>query len=577
MAKDMSRLLQKGNLTPKERHFLRVANFVSKEKTGKSILTETDEYALIDGWQPTNNDEIREFNRYNQAWKTAMFAESDAQTTYLQAKLKYQSMQGLLNSFMLNPFYSEARRALEGLEKIKRVEAKEAINIINRQQEEKLKRGQDINYTIKDLAFELADKETQEKLNGLYDDVDLYEFLDEVEGLIALYDKKDFETIAERVAQKGHRTLYIDYACIPTLEIARRYAKENSLPFEECILSDEDKELAEYSRHKELKEKHPDKYKELELDEDILQPDKVEGELKAIEELAKTLEKHAQEKKTTVEEIIKTACLKWIGEGLLENGDTAITQEERELITKWAENKKKASEVLRGLINKGTLKTGKAEQRGYYGGEAGEEIITGESLYNSGLDYAFIKEFKAYADEYSPEAGLVKGEGEETIDSELLIAGEGFISRHKVLLHKAINALSLLSIVQEKDEAGGVIVDIESKKLKTFLMDMRDDFVKNYELLLGFEEFFKRLSRAYDMDLSYRISSWTADLKDLVESFNNTLLDALKTRLPYSTEKKKHYKSDELFIDTKKIKPNRGRVEPAFKEAGEVFGDAFNE
>ena len=38
MAKDISRLLQKGNLTPKERHFLRVANFVSKEKTGKAIL-----------------------------------------------------------------------------------------------------------------------------------------------------------------------------------------------------------------------------------------------------------------------------------------------------------------------------------------------------------------------------------------------------------------------------------------------------------------------------------------------------------------------------------------------------------
>lgn len=544
MAKDISRLLQKGNLTAKERHFLHIANLVSKEKTGKAILTEADEYALIKGWQPTTNEEVREYNRYNQAWRTAMFAEMDAQTIYLRAKITYQSMQGLLQSFILNPFYSEVKRALEGLDKIKRVDARQAIDIITRQREEKLKGGQDINYFLQELAFELAGKETQEKLKGLY------EFLDNLEELITLYDKKNFETIAERVATRGHKSFYNNYAGIYPLDIARRYAKENNLPYKEKTDKTDD--------------------------EDIPQPDRVEGELKTIKELGETLEEHAQENKTTIKEIIKATCLKMIGEGLLEKGDTAITQEGRELIIKWAENKKKASDTLRGLIEKGTLKTGKAEHRGYYGGEAGEEIITGESLYNSGLDYAFIKEFKAYVDEYRPEMGLVKGDGDETIDGELLITiKEKFFSRHKLLLEKAKTRLECLSIVQEKDEGGEIIVEIEDEEPKKLLTNMRDDFIKNYELLLGFEEFFKRLSKAYDMDLSYRIASWTAELKELVEDYNETLLDALKTDLPHSTKKKKRYKDNELFIDTEKIKPNRERVEPAFKEVGEKLGEAF--
>ena len=574
MDKGISRLLQKGNLTPRERHFLRVANLISKEKTGKAILTQADEYALIDGWQPQNSDEVKEFNRYNQAWKTAMFAEMDAQTTYLHAKINYQTMLMMLRDFSHNPIYSEVKKAIGELDKIKRVSAKEAIDIINRQREEKLKRGQDIDYTIRDLAFELAGAETQEKLKGLYDDVDLYEFLDEIEELITLYEKKDFDTIAERVAQKGHKAFYLDYACIPTLEIARRYAREHNIPFEECILSDEDRELEEYRNKK--KEKHPERYKELELDDedDIPDPDKVNGELKAIDELAKTLEKHAQDNKTIVEAIIKATCLKWIGEGLLEKGDTAITQEERELINKWAENKKKAGDTLRDLISKGTLKTGKAGERGYYGGEADEEIITGESLYNSGLEYAFIKEFRTYVDEYSPEMGLVKGKGDDTIDNELLIAGEGLLSRHKLLLSKA-GGIDVLSILKETDEGGDIIVDIGNKKLKAHLISLRDEFVKNYELLLGFEEFFKRLSKTYNMDLTYRINLWITECKENIDYFNNTLLDALQTKMFYGIGKKKRYKNNELFIDTEKIKPNRERVEPAFKEVGELLGDAF--
>jgi len=575
--RNLNRLLQKGNLTPRERHFLKVANLVNKEKAGKAILSEADEYALIEGWQPTTNDEVKEYNRYNQAWKTAMFAELDAQTTYLHAKLKYQSMQGLLNNFFQNPFYSEAKRALDELGLIKRVTAKKAIEIINRQREEKLKGGQTIDGTIYQLAFELIDEKTKKKLLALFGDAETErDYLDEEQELAELYKKKDFETIAERVSKKCYNSyakeyqLYHYYACIPLEAIAKRYAKENSLTFEKP--ADEDSILNKAEQYKKkLKEKHPDEYKRYADKEDEKkkepQPEN-DSELEAIETLAKTLEKHAKEKKTTVEAIIKETCLKWINEGMLGTDYDPLILADPELLNKWIETKEKARQTLQGLIDKGTLKTGKAERDG-------AEIITGESLYNSGLDYAFVKEFKDYVDEYSPKMGLVKNEKGEVIDDEFLIADEGLLSWHMFLLKKAKANLDLLSIVREKDENGEAIVEIESEKLKKLLTRLRDGFISDYEKLIPFEELFNRLSKTYDMDLSYRVRAWTAELKDLVESFNDTLLDALKTGLPFSTKKKKRYKDKELFIDTEKIKPNRERVEPAFEEIGKLLGDAF--
>jgi len=544
MAKDISRLLQKGNLTPKERHFLRVANFVSKEKTGKAILTEADEYALIDGWTPQNNDEVKEFNRYNQAWKTAMFAEMDAQTTYLHAKINYQTMLMMLRDFSHNPIYSEVKLALDGLEKIKRVKAKEAIEIINKQRQEKLGRGLELEQAIYQLTFELIDEDTKKKLLELYEEAEGdSEYLDDEQELAELYKKKDLEAIAERVATRGRNTytkeyqLFHYYACIPTLEIAKRYAKENKLPYKEKT-DNEDIEL--------VKRGKPD----------------------ATDTLAETLEKHAQEKKTTIEEIIKQACLKWINEGLLEKDHNPLIIADPELLNKWLKTKEKARATLKDLIDKSTLKTNKTDD---------EEIITGESLYNCELDYAFVKEFKQHTDEYDPELGLVKNDDGVYIDTELLITEEKFFSRHKYLLERASKLLETLSIVQEKNEDGEIIVEIESKKIKGHLTDLRDAFIKNYEMLLGFEEFFKRLSKTYDMDLTYRINLWITEHKENINYFNNTLSNALKIEIPYSPQanKKKHYKDNELFIDTEKIKPDGGRVEPAVKEVSELLGDAF--
>jgi hypothetical protein len=143
------------------------------------------------------------------------------------------------------------------------------------------------------------------------------------------------------------------------------------------------------------------------------------------------------------------------------------------------------------------------------------------------------------------------------------------------MLERATTIFGALSIVGEKDENGETIVEIQSDKLKHILLTFRDKFIKSYELLLGFEVFYKRLSKVYDMDLSYRVSAWAKEINDLVESYNKTLSDALKPQLPYTPDKKKRYKDDELFINTTKITPNTERVDPAIKDLSELLGDAF--
>lgn len=576
--RDFSKLLAKGNFTPKERVLLLIADVVSKDRGEKGFLSQADIYALSEGWTPANNDEVREYNRYIQGWRYACFAEMDAQTIYLQAKLKYQSMTSLLNSFYQHPFYSEAKQALDGLAKIKRVKAREATEIMNKQKQEKLKRGLYLSWTIKDFAFEITDEETQKKLTELYDDIDLYEYLDEVQELIDLYGKKDFETIAKRVADKCYNAyakqyqLFHNYAGIDIAEIAKRYAKENNLPLNAPIDKDGIGEMIGRTA-KAIYEKHPDTYKKYikeDLSKDTTPETDEDSELDKIEELAKILEQHAKEKQTTVEEIIKTACLKWINEGLLEK-DYIIEQEERELIAKWIEAKQKAKETLRGFIDKGILKTSKDKD--------GEDIITGESLYNCGLDYTFVKDFKKQVDTYEPNAGIVLDDKGEYIDTELLIADED-LSWHKINLTKAINLFDALSIIDENEENGEIVLDIKktgSLKIKDFFLKLRNDFVAHYERLLAFEGLFKRLSKAYDIDLTYRINLWITECGELVDSFNNTLLDALRIENPYSLQanKKKHFKDNELFIDKEKIKPNNPIVEQYHEEIAKILGGDF--
>ncbi len=511
--RNFSKLLQRGNFTPKERVLLMVANVISREKGGKEFLTEADITALCgEGWTPTNNLEIKEYNRYREGWKTLCSAELDAQTTYLRTLIEYKNMGRYLRDFTLNPIYSEVKEALNELAKIKRVSAKEAIEIISRQRQEKLKGGYEFTQAIYELTFELIGKEYQKKLLKIDEDIETERnYLEEEQELAELYQAKDFATIAERVSKNfynPHSKEYMSfatYACIPLWDL-----------------------------------------------------------------LVSTLVEHARKKKETVEEIIKTACLKWIKEGLLEKEHKPLVMRQPEFLTKWIKTKEKAKEVLQELIDKGELST-----RG-----KGEELtLTGDSLFNTGADYKFIREFKERLDFYEPGLGLVKGKGEDYFDRELLITDEQFYGRYNAFIGTAKGFFSILSVIEETEKDGEIILDLRkgTYNVKGFFLKIRNNYIEGYESLLAFEGLFKRLSKIYEQDLTYKISRWVVQCQGIIDDYNNTISEALDNiKAPLRLQdKKKSYRDKKLFIDTKKIKPNGGIAGQYSKEFIDILGEDF--
>ncbi|GAI66780.1 unnamed protein product, partial [marine sediment metagenome] len=287
--------------------------------------------------------------------------------------------------------------------------------------------------------------------------------------------------------------------------------------------------------------------------------------------LVSTLVKHAWKKKKTVEEIIETACLKWIKEGLLEKDHKPLAIRQPEFLTEWIKTKGKAEEVLQELIDQGELST-----RG-----KGEELtLTGDSLFNTGADYKFIREFKERLDFYEPDLGLVKGKGEDYFDRELLITDEQFFSRYTAFLETARGFFSILSVIEETEKNGEIVLDLKKggkHSFKGFFLKIRGNYIEGYESLLAFEGLFKRLSKVYEQDLTYKISKWVAQCQGIIDLYNQTLLEALDNiDAPFSLQdKKKSYRDKKLYIDVKKIKPNGGIARQYSEEFTNILGEDF--
>lgn len=85
--KNLTDILSRGNLTPKERMLLLVHNQAQKEKTGKETLSEADKYTIQEGWRPKNNYEVREFNRYLEGAELRDSMEIEIVVMYLYSQV----------------------------------------------------------------------------------------------------------------------------------------------------------------------------------------------------------------------------------------------------------------------------------------------------------------------------------------------------------------------------------------------------------------------------------------------------------------------------------------------------------
>ncbi len=90
--KDLTKIIQKGNLTPRERALLIVRHDAQLEQTGKALLSEADLVALTN-WRPVTNYEAEQYNKVITLWDLYQKLQIDMQTCYLTTQLALSRLQ----------------------------------------------------------------------------------------------------------------------------------------------------------------------------------------------------------------------------------------------------------------------------------------------------------------------------------------------------------------------------------------------------------------------------------------------------------------------------------------------------
>lgn len=483
MRKNLASLLQKGNLKPKERMLLLVHDIVKQEREGKGILSEADKHALSEGWKPKDNSEVREYNSYQEAWKTAVFAEMNALTTYLEASNGFLRASKFIGYALQkkSPLFSEkeeestlkdslAQRVISRI--LKKEEEPQALEIILNYL------GQELDYLIYSYAFELADDELKQDLIALYPDAKTERgYFTQEETLYNFYKNKselsqeEKERLTEIILDEAYNKHFKDwrfdsyFASLPLFELLGKWA----------------------FYYKQMPEKAEEFAKHLEKDKYNSESEEVRDLFNSIKkELIPRLTDYAKKEQTTVRALLKETILKWLDNGLFTKDfppifnseekatcnrkDTKLTH--KEVFKKWLEVKAKAKQAIQELIDKGELKTERRERvfknlKRFVEGVVKDEelaeadepiketklIITGESLYNFKGDFTFAKDFREQAE-----------------------------------------SLKLL---------GAIVLFLRNAS-----------FLRDYAELLGFLELFKRLSKTFDVDLTYKVKKWIKKFND---------------------------------------------------------------
>ncbi len=238
--KNISNLLGKSNLTPKERILMCIHNEIHERKTGENMLTKADLHALSTGWRPKDNFEVQEYNKYYYTWDVVSYLKIDMQTIYLNAIIDIQSADKVLLYFV----YRKAKEQ-------KNIFEARSDNATNELALSEILRntGLDYNVLLHKLTFENLPPEAQKDILALdpeaktdssyFDDEEkLYDILKDKESLTReetdmltelVVDSIPWE-YAKFISDKGLNFASIlfqgYFADIPILAFAKKLAKK---------------------------------------------------------------------------------------------------------------------------------------------------------------------------------------------------------------------------------------------------------------------------------------------------------------------------------------------------------------
>ena len=588
MRKNISSLLQRGNLTPKERYLLLIQNDIVKAQTGKKILTEADKQALLN-WQAKTKEEAREWNKYNEGWKLGGRAGIEAEFIYMQTLAEYYRKNIISTELVIYPFYRERLNALQALKKIKVVDIKEAIKITNKQREQKLKNGIDFDYAIYQLAFESLSDELRKDILTLDEEAE-YEpsYLEDEETIAGLIDKKgeltkaNKERYAELVAGRSYNEfakeyqLHGSFASLPIMDIAKKWARDKGIK----------PRPKDYEWLEKIKGGLKRKGLEKKFEQDIKH--KSDDEWLLEEKLKEILEDYARDNKTTIKKILKETLLKWLEEGLpyqplvisedkkTYNEDTKLPH--NELFKEWLKAKDKARATLQKLIDKDDLKTDQTGQ---------DRTITGGSLYAFKGDFEFIKKFKERVDRYDANAGLIYADNDkeqkgDNLDRELLIAEKDKDGKPSIvslfgMSIKKIEAQFNQHCFTETKKDGETYLEFKSDNIKEAFKTARQSLIDGYAKLLAFAEIFKKLNKIYEAETNLLLNQRIETAGEFIDEHNlfleNALEDLMGLGIGVGLYKKPLKTKENLFIEREKIAPDAGTKREWTDRFKEIFND----
>lgn len=209
-----------------------------------------------------------------------------------------------------------------------------------------------------------------------------------------------------------------------------------------------------------------------------------------------------------------------------------------------------------------------------------EMVITGESLYAFKQDYGFVKEFRERVDRYDPNLGIVYADDDpehrgQHLDQEFVICGmsdkgvPNIFSRFGMASHALSGLVERQGFFKEVKEDGRLFLKFKSVEIEVAFLARRQDLLKEYAKLLGFEKLFKRLSEIFEADMTYHISERIKAIREFMEQSNQAVQAALddgqdrlkKTRKGIFKRKEVLEFEDDLgIIDIDAIKPDEKAV-----------------
>lgn len=520
MRTNFTSLLQKGNLTPKERSLMIVHDAVALEREGKGFLSDADKYALVEGWHPKDNNEVREYNKYNGGWRTVGYAELDAQTTFLQAQNAFLRA-CLATSYYLHADYERVMRSdsklfdWSNLNCEKRPNAKDALDSVLENS------GLQRDYMVYRYAFESMDEGLLQDLLKLYPDVKTES--DYLYNELALFELLEGNTvpsdeakdvIADLIAERA----YNEYRAA-LVEKRENSGKENVSDFSPWSFHGYFADIPLLAVAKKCAE-----YEGLDVPP-------AEDESALARFLLEKLTIHAAGGKTDLGCLIKQAARRYLDEGLLSeypplflserketvNGESTVLTH-KEVFTRWLEAKTKADHEIKKMMDEGKLEVRRISDE-LFGVRREQTTVLGKSLYRLEGTMGFIEDYKKQAEALVP---------------------VGF----------------LFELIQQSD------------------------LMYHYSLLLGFEDILKRLSVIYDVDLTYKMRGYLATIRKNLDLLND-MLQIIKDK--YVSEAYMfhdcHYFMDVprtcFVIDVEAIKPENQRLEIYYKELQKTFDKEF--